>query len=427
MGGLDNSQTTGIKLLSIPSDVDITKPSILAITYSNPINTTLVEWVTYTSIDGTNVLQGVTRGAEGWTAKTHDNGCTIAWVFSKSHVNQLMDALTGVTTGVKLDSAKIVTALMDTNGNELLKVTATASAVNELTLANAATGNNPTLSATGGDTDVGITITPKGAGKTIITNPKFTVGSDAQGDIYYRASGGEIARLAPGTSGQFLKTLGAGANPAWADNSGSTDGWTASSDTWTYASASTFTIAGVDRTTTFTKGTRLKFTQTSAKYAVVVASSFSTDTTVTIAVNTDYTIANAAITSPYYSYEASPQGYPDWFSFTTTWGGFSANPGNTAIKYRIVGKTIFWYMIDGSSGTSNATSLTFTLPVAAAATINNAGLVAVADNGTNQTTIGHISTTGSSATISVYKSWYQGTFTSSGAKNVFMSNLSMEY
>lgn len=41
------------------------------------------------------------------------------------------------------------------------------------------------------------------------------VGSAAQGDILYRGAAG-WERLAAGTSGQFLKTLGAGANPAWA-------------------------------------------------------------------------------------------------------------------------------------------------------------------------------------------------------------------
>lgn len=46
------------------------------------------------------------------------------------------------------------------------------------------------------------------------------IGSAAQGDILYRAAVG-WARLAAGTSGQFLKTLGAGQNPSW---SGSVDG-----------------------------------------------------------------------------------------------------------------------------------------------------------------------------------------------------------
>ncbi|RWN33423.1 hypothetical protein [Mesorhizobium sp.] len=42
------------------------------------------------------------------------------------------------------------------------------------------------------------------------------IGSASQGDILYRA-GSAWARLGAGTSGQFLKTLGAGANPAWSD------------------------------------------------------------------------------------------------------------------------------------------------------------------------------------------------------------------
>ena len=62
-----------------------------------------------------------------------------------------------------LASPKITTGIYDANGNELLLVTATGSAVNELTLANAATGNPPILSATGGDTNIGITLTPKGS------------------------------------------------------------------------------------------------------------------------------------------------------------------------------------------------------------------------------------------------------------------------
>ena len=56
-------------------------------------------------------------------------------------------------------------AIDDANGNELIKFPSTvASAVNELTIANAATGNSPTISATGDDTNIDITLTPKGTG-----------------------------------------------------------------------------------------------------------------------------------------------------------------------------------------------------------------------------------------------------------------------
>jgi hypothetical protein len=50
----------------------------------------------------------------------------------------------------------------DENGNEQIKFSTTASATNEITIANAAAGSSPVISATGGDTNVGITLTPKG-------------------------------------------------------------------------------------------------------------------------------------------------------------------------------------------------------------------------------------------------------------------------
>ena len=60
---------------------------------------------------------------------------------------------------------------LDVNGNaigngteELIKFVETASAVNEFTITNNATGNNPILSATGDDTNIGIDITTKGTG-----------------------------------------------------------------------------------------------------------------------------------------------------------------------------------------------------------------------------------------------------------------------
>lgn len=54
--------------------------------------------------------------------------------------------------------------LLDSAGNELFKFTATASAVNEITYANAATGNNPSYTPSGGDTNIGENHTMKGSG-----------------------------------------------------------------------------------------------------------------------------------------------------------------------------------------------------------------------------------------------------------------------
>ena len=76
-----------------------------------------------------------------------------------------MATLTGTETltNKTLTSPKIGTSILDTNGNELALLTATGSAVNEFTLANAASGAGPTLSSTG-ETNVDININPKGSG-----------------------------------------------------------------------------------------------------------------------------------------------------------------------------------------------------------------------------------------------------------------------
>lgn len=58
----------------------------------------------------------------------------------------------------------ISTSLRDSASNTLLAVTAAASAVNYLTLANAATGNPPTVTAKGSDTNVGTRFVNKGTG-----------------------------------------------------------------------------------------------------------------------------------------------------------------------------------------------------------------------------------------------------------------------
>ena len=74
---------------------------------------------------------------------------------------------TQTLTNKTLTSPKVGTSILDTNGNELALVTATSSAVNEFTIANAATGNDPTLSATGDDSNIDIAIKPKGTGETV--------------------------------------------------------------------------------------------------------------------------------------------------------------------------------------------------------------------------------------------------------------------
>ena len=76
------------------------------------------------------------------------------------------DASTSTLTNKTLTAPKIADAgfIADANGNEQVIFQTTSSAVNELEITNAATGNNPAIAASGGDTNVGLEFTAKGSG-----------------------------------------------------------------------------------------------------------------------------------------------------------------------------------------------------------------------------------------------------------------------
>ena len=82
------------------------------------------------------------------------------------------------------------TGIKDESGNEQLMFGTTASAVNYIKLSNAATGNNPTFLASGDDTNISMTFTPKGTGAIKLSGIAYPV--------------------ADGTSGQVIVTNGSG-------------------------------------------------------------------------------------------------------------------------------------------------------------------------------------------------------------------------
>ena len=114
---------------------------------------------------------------DSFTFATTDKGDQLVFATANDSTNPDIATLsfgdvtltgTQTLTNKTLTSPKIGTSILDTNGNELTKVTATSSAVNEFTIANAATGNDPTLSATGDDSNIDIAIKPKGTGETVV-------------------------------------------------------------------------------------------------------------------------------------------------------------------------------------------------------------------------------------------------------------------
>jgi len=107
---------------------------------------------------------GTTAVASGDGVVTNDGGtmrqttvATFDTYFSGS---------TQTLTNKTLTAPKFADAgyIADANGNELVILQTTASAVNQFDIHNAATGNNPVIEATGGDSNVGLDFTTKGTG-----------------------------------------------------------------------------------------------------------------------------------------------------------------------------------------------------------------------------------------------------------------------
>lgn len=113
-------------------------------------------------------------------------------------------------------------------------------------------------------------------------------------------------------AGKFLKADGTFAVPS--GTGAAADGWASLGYSLAYASADsptfTMTASGVDLTGILSVGMKMKLTQTTVKYFIITAISFSTNTTITIYGGTSYTLANAAIGSPYYSTAKAPQAFP---------------------------------------------------------------------------------------------------------------------
>jgi hypothetical protein len=108
---------------------------------------------------------------------------TLTWydltIFAEAFLDGVTAGTVTASKAVVVDASKDITTfrnvgisgqIQDANGNEQIKFVTTASAVNELTTTNAATGSGPELSATGGDTNIDIRLLAKGTGAFQVDN-----------------------------------------------------------------------------------------------------------------------------------------------------------------------------------------------------------------------------------------------------------------
>ncbi|NDG03252.1 MAG: hypothetical protein EB119_08705 [Synechococcaceae bacterium WBB_34_004] len=126
--------------------------------------------LTVTTTTGTlTITNGKTLAASNTLTLAGTDSTTMTFPSTSASIARTDAGQTFTGTQV-MTSPRVITSINDTNGNELIGITSTASAVNEITVANAATTANPVISATGGDTNIGITLTPKGTGGVTTAN-----------------------------------------------------------------------------------------------------------------------------------------------------------------------------------------------------------------------------------------------------------------
>ena len=155
-------------------------------------------------LSGTNFINTV-RGVEG-TAQEHAANAVVEILFTAAHWEKLVewaevehnqdgthkDTILALLAGnqtftgektfgsgkLKATRPQVTTSIDDSNGNEIIKTPATSSAVNEITITNAATGNGPDISATGDDTNIDLTLTAKGTGVVKAMGERVIVSED---------------------------------------------------------------------------------------------------------------------------------------------------------------------------------------------------------------------------------------------------------
>jgi hypothetical protein len=233
-----NSFGTGESETITPASVTGLPTSEITLTFDKDVSGKL-ERIRGTITGGNFVVASGGRGVDGTTEQAHTSP-TVEYVFNAADLNDMVDGfdvehsidgthdatkvvaiagaqtITGAKTFgaglLKATSPQITTGINDSAGNEVIKTPATASAINEITVTNAASGNSPIISATGGGTDIGITLTPKGTGKVTVSANDFGLatganvqvnGADPKRGIYVPSSGMYGATTSGAATGQY--------------------------------------------------------------------------------------------------------------------------------------------------------------------------------------------------------------------------------
>jgi hypothetical protein len=135
-----------------------------------------------------NLTGGVTSVGNAATVVTNANltGVITSVGNATSIASQTGTGSTFVVSGSPTITTPVIAQINDASGNETLKLASIASAVNELSIENAATGNPVHIRATGGDASVGLHLVAKGASGYV----NITDNIDETKRIMFNAAGG---------------------------------------------------------------------------------------------------------------------------------------------------------------------------------------------------------------------------------------------
>ena len=449
------------------------KKGVMIVNRINSNNVETPNAVEVISFDGTSgsTVTTLTRGLAGTTAKDHainsivEFGPDIVW--AQGLIDTFLighDADGAHSSSLPLTTPKITTSINDANGNEVIKTPATTSAVNEIPVTNAATGNAPEVSATGGDTNIDLYLKGKGtglvkvyngssyvtAGGLITTSQYAPQGFLINGKISVSVASNNLTVAIKGMDGNdpsasnpvycrigdtvrtitsaLSFTLNAGTNFF---NAGSAELATKEIDYFVFLvfiSSNSTVAVGITRSPAETLFTGR--TNTNEKYMHYSGATLPADTdgieyigrfAATLSAGAGYTWTVPTFTAT--NLIQRPIRETRWLSFAPTLTG---GTGSSAVGpvYQIVGSNVT-LQIKQIGNTSNATTKTFVGPFALVAGTAqfSAAIINITDNSSNLSTLGHLEMTDSSSTISAYKAFYETAWTASGTCNLYIPNL----
>jgi hypothetical protein len=181
------------------------------------------------SVEKTYIIENATSGSFAVTVKT-SSGTGVTWSATDKGKKMVYSDGTNVVdtafTEVSSDYSPQLSGILDTNGNDIIidnggaieddsnneyvKFVKTATAVNEVSITNAAASGAPEISATGDDTDIDLKLTPKGSGNLVFDGIKFP-NADGTVDQILTTNGSGVLSFVDnsgGTSWQAVKTTG---------------------------------------------------------------------------------------------------------------------------------------------------------------------------------------------------------------------------